>query len=154
MKPASERIAPANRAGPAGQDEKNGLKGILGVGRTRQHPPANAQDHRPVAANQDRERILAIRTGKGEKPLDELGVGQAAERPDREQGLDLPERLVVPIPGHRSRLPLVRPVGLNIPILAGQGSARPRSSKENRVRHPPDGPLVALGLVRLGDGFP
>src|SRR5262249_27332868 len=73
-----------------GEDQKDRLAGVLGVLLRGQHPPADAEHHRQVAAHHGRERRLVA--ALGEAP-EQLAVGQGEGfRPD------LPHR-----PGHGRR---------------------------------------------------
>ena len=67
VQPRRNRDLPADRPGPAGQDQKRRLKRILGLVRITQHAPAHLEHHRPMARQQDREC--------------ELGASTCSERP-------------------------------------------------------------------------
>jgi hypothetical protein len=60
MKPGGQRVALADRAGPPGQNQKSGLKSILGVLLVLQYMPAYTQDERTVPIDKDGEgRLVA-----------------------------------------------------------------------------------------------
>ena len=50
--PARDRTAPTDRPGPVGQDEKHGLKGILGLVRIVENALTDAAHHRPMPGHQ------------------------------------------------------------------------------------------------------
>ena len=63
MQPRSNRVAPPETASPTGQDEEGGLERVLSVVRVAQEPPADAQDYRTVAGDQDE----GLQLGQGHK---------------------------------------------------------------------------------------
>src|SRR5437870_6703838 len=70
-----------DRAGAAGEDEEGGLEHILGGVGVVQDPATDVEDHRAVAAEECRERLV---TAPGEEVGEELfvrgrGGGQAAD---------------------------------------------------------------------------
>jgi hypothetical protein len=52
IEPVAQQVKVADRAGFAGQDEEDGLKGIFGMVVVAQELAADAQDHGSVAAHQ------------------------------------------------------------------------------------------------------
>src|SRR6516225_5091674 len=56
----------------AGQDQKGGLESVLRILAMAKHPPANAQDHGPVALHQQCERRMVL---AGEISIQEMMVG-------------------------------------------------------------------------------
>ena len=85
MEPGAERVPHPEAAGLLDQDQERGLEGILRVVRVGEHAPADAQDHRPVPLDQDREGQLGRLAAVGREPLQELAVGQLADRPHVEE---------------------------------------------------------------------
>ena len=59
MEPGAERVADPERAGLAGEDEEDGLEGVLGLVLVAERGAADAPDHRPVALDQQGEGRLA-----------------------------------------------------------------------------------------------
>ena len=90
VQPGAERIPHPEPARPLHQDQERGLEGVLGVVRVSQHAPADPQDHRPVPLHQDREGQLGGLAPVGGEPLQELAVGQLADRADVEERPELP----------------------------------------------------------------
>jgi hypothetical protein len=75
VQPVAQQVGVADRTGLAGQDEEDGLEGVLGMLRVAQDLAADAQHHRTVPAHQRRERGLAGRVAPaGGVPLQELAV--------------------------------------------------------------------------------
>jgi hypothetical protein len=74
MQPATDRLLLADRGSPADEDEERGLEGVLGVVGVAQHPPADTQDHRAVAAHEGLEGALIAAQRKN---LQELPIGGA-----------------------------------------------------------------------------
>jgi hypothetical protein len=72
--PGRQGIRLADRAAAPGQDEEGCLESVLGVVEVTEHPPADAEHHRPVAVNQfgERGRVVGRRV-----PLEESRVGLA-----------------------------------------------------------------------------
>ena len=60
-------------AGPAGEDEPDGLEGVLGVVGVAEDPPADAVHGRPVAAEQLGEGVRVAAVGE---PGDQVAVGR------------------------------------------------------------------------------
>ena len=75
VKPASQRLEPANRTAPPHQHQERRLKSILGVGRIAQHVAANPQNHRPMAQDQNLKSRLGRRITPARKPLEKLSIG-------------------------------------------------------------------------------
>ena len=60
-----------------------GLEGVLCIVVVAQHPTADAQDHRPVTADDGLEgRLVAA----GDEPLQQLDIREAPQRPRLEEG--------------------------------------------------------------------
>ena len=91
MEPGAQRIPHPEGPGLPDQDQERRLERILGVVRVGQDAPADAQDHRPMPLDQDREGQLGRLAPIGREPLQELPVGQLADRPDVEERAELPE---------------------------------------------------------------
>ena len=64
VQPVAQQVGVADRPGLAGQDEEDGLEGVLGMLHVAQELPADAQHHRPVPADQRREGGLAGRASR------------------------------------------------------------------------------------------
>ena len=62
MQPAAQGVAGADRMGFPGEDEKGGLKRILGVVLALELSPAGGKDHRPMTRNQgfESDRVFRI----------------------------------------------------------------------------------------------
>ena len=80
IKPMSEQLRPADRAGPPRQDQERGLEGVLGGVPVAQDLPADAQHHRPVAADQGRERDLGQLVAMGVESRQQLTVAHPRNR--------------------------------------------------------------------------
>ncbi len=76
VEPASQGAAAIQRPDPAKQDDKGSLKGVLRVGAAAEQAAADAEDERPVAPHQRRERLLLP---GGDKALQELAVGEGVQ---------------------------------------------------------------------------
>ena len=74
-----------------GQFQERCLEGVLGVLPVAQHPPADAQNHRPVPMHQFLERRLGVVASLGDETVQKLSVRQAPDCPLTEQPADLPE---------------------------------------------------------------
>ena len=87
---ASQRFRPLDRTGAVGEDEEGGLKHVLGSVGIVQDAATDVEDHRAVAAEECRERLV---TAPGEEVGEELFVrgragGQAADvLQDRRDGV-------------------------------------------------------------------
>jgi len=101
MEPGAQRIAHPERTGFLDQDQEGCLKGVFHIVRVDQHAPADAQDHRSMALDQGRERLLGRVTRSGRKPLQQLSVGQLAGRSDRQQRAKLPQDPLILSRRHR-----------------------------------------------------
>ena len=101
VEPGGQRIPPPDRSRLAGQDEEGGLEGVLGVVHVTEHAPADAEDHRPVSFHQRGEGQLGGLAVAGREPVEQLPVGQPADRPRGEQRVDRPEGGPAAVSGHR-----------------------------------------------------
>jgi DNA-directed RNA polymerase subunit RPC12/RpoP len=70
---AADRLALGDRVCLADEDEEGRLKGVLGVRRVFQDAPADAQDHRPVPADQ---RLEGVLVALGEEARQQQRVGE------------------------------------------------------------------------------
>ena len=61
VEPGPDQVPGPDRGRPPGQDQERGLERVLGQVRVADDPPADAQDHRPVPADQRGERGLVSR---------------------------------------------------------------------------------------------
>jgi hypothetical protein len=86
VQPTAERIPLANGAGLASQDEKSGLKGVLGILRVSQDAAARVKHHRAVTLNERREG--GFRT-LGQKLFQQLLIRQNAVRLPRHQRAEM-----------------------------------------------------------------
>ena len=59
VQPVAQQVGIADRRGPAGQHQEDGLEGVFGVLAIDQKLPADAEHHRTVPSHQRGERILA-----------------------------------------------------------------------------------------------
>ncbi len=89
IEPRTQRITHPETPGLLDQDEKGGLKGILAVARIGQHTTANAQNHRTVPFDQNREGQLGGLAPAGGEPLQKLTIGQLPRRSHVEKGAKL-----------------------------------------------------------------
>ena len=92
--PARDRPAPADGPGPVGQDEEDGLEGILRVVRIVKDAPADPQHHRAVPDHQLLEGRLRGLIAPRDEPVQELRVGHRPDRAEVEQPVHLPEHPV------------------------------------------------------------
>ncbi len=76
VEPGAEQVRIADRPGLSGQDEEDGLEGVLGVMVIAQELPADAQDHRPVSGDDRGEGGLVGRLASGGEPLEQFAVGE------------------------------------------------------------------------------
>ena len=90
IKPGSQQVGVSDRASLAGQDEEDGLKGILGMVPVAQDLAADAQNHWPVPRYQSGEGHFRAGIAPGGEPLDELAVSQSGNKAAVEEGLNLP----------------------------------------------------------------
>jgi hypothetical protein len=90
VQPVRQQVGVADRSRPAGQDEKYGLEGVLGMMQIAEDLTANIQDHRPMPAHEWGKRRLADRIAPRVKPLEKLPVGQPCHRAALEERFDLP----------------------------------------------------------------
>jgi hypothetical protein len=75
VEPMTEKIGIANRPSLVGQDEKNRLKGILGVVLVNQVLPAKPEHHRSVAIDKRAKGSFRGGVTPGIKPLEKLAIG-------------------------------------------------------------------------------
>ncbi len=114
VKPARQKISVPDRRRLADQHQERRLESVLDVPRVAEHPPAEAQHHRPVQVHQ---RLEGVLIPARQVTLQELAVPQAAERPLPEQPVKLPQddptadsrHGSTPYPGPRSRRVLDHP---------------------------------------------
>jgi hypothetical protein len=74
MQPGPQRLANPERPTLVHENEKRRLEGVVRIVFVVQYPPARPQDHRPVAMEQRRERLLRHVTAVVPKPFQQLGV--------------------------------------------------------------------------------
>ena len=76
MQPAADGAVDPDRGGLAPQQEEGGLEGVVGVVGVVEHASADAQDHRPVPADQGLEgQLVAV----GDVSFQEPRIGQARQ---------------------------------------------------------------------------
>ncbi len=90
MEPRAERLANPDRVALAHEHQERGLKCVVGVMRVADHAAAKAQDHRPVAFDQNAERLLARRTPVRPKALEQLAVGECSQTAHAEERIERP----------------------------------------------------------------
>jgi hypothetical protein len=72
VEPRSDPIVWSDGIRLHGENEERRLKGVFRVLSAREHSPADPEYHRPVPANEFRERILVVRVAE---PHDQFAVG-------------------------------------------------------------------------------
>jgi hypothetical protein len=111
VEPGAQRLAVAEAARLAGQDDEGGLEGVDDVVGVAEEPPADPQDRRAMPGHQRLERRPVA---MGREPLEDLPLAQAGDRPSPEELADWPVewafpaadvRHVVDLPG-RDHTPL------------------------------------------------
>jgi hypothetical protein len=75
VQPVADGVAGGQAVALFHEDEQGGLEGVVGVVRVAEQPPADAEDHRRVAADEGGEGVLVV---PGEERLEELPVGACA----------------------------------------------------------------------------
>ena len=85
VEPVAKQVGIANRRRLVGQDEKDGLEGILSVMLVNQKLAAKPEYHRSVAINQRSERSFTGRAPPGDESLYELPVRQSGNGPAVEE---------------------------------------------------------------------
>ena len=100
MQPWTDRIPHPDNPCLLDQDEKRGLKGILGLVPVREHASANAKHHRPMPFDQDRKGKLGTLAPVRRESLQKLAVGQVPDRSHVVQRVNLPENRAVYCVGH------------------------------------------------------
>ena len=106
MEPGAQGIAHPEAAGLLHQHQEGGLEGILRVlGGIGQHAPADAQDHRSMPLDQDREGQLGRLAPAAGEPLQELSIGQLPDRPHAEERAKLPDDCPILSERHGSKPP-------------------------------------------------
>ena len=78
--PVAQQVGLAQRPGLVGQDEEDGLEGVLGQVLVAEDLPADAQNHWSVAGDERGEGGLAGLIATGREPLDQLAVGEPGRR--------------------------------------------------------------------------
>jgi hypothetical protein len=91
MQPRAQRIPHPKSAGFPYQDEESGLEGILRIMRVGQHSATDAQHHRPVPLDKERERLFGGKIPIGGEPFQELAVRQLLRRTHVIKRSELPE---------------------------------------------------------------
>ena len=88
--PARDRPAPADGPGPVGQDEEDGLKGILRIVRVVKNAPADTEHHRAVSDHQLFKGRLRGLIAPRDESVQELRIGHRPDRSEIEQPVHLP----------------------------------------------------------------
>ncbi len=90
IEPPPDRALDANRAGLAHQDQESRLKGVFGIVRIGQNPPADAQHHRSVTLHERGKGKLGRFVATGQESLQKLSVGESAQALRLKKDLNLP----------------------------------------------------------------
>ena len=117
--PARDRSAPADGPGPVGQDEEDGLKGILRIVRVVKNAPTDPKHHRAVSDHQLFEGRLRGLIAPRDESVQELRIGHRPDRSEVEQPVHLPE--------HRSDEPPAMPCDPSVVVLLRVVPARDES---------------------------
>jgi len=81
VQPADEVAADMAGGGSLGEGEKDGLGGVVGIGRRAQDGAADGQDHAGVAAGDFGERVLVAGAGEdGQEGFVGAGVGEGVRK--------------------------------------------------------------------------
>ncbi len=91
VQPTGQRVAVANRAGLADQDQEGRLEGIMGIVRLVQNQLTDAKHHGAVSLDNGCERQLGGLPGAAREPLHQLGISKPSECPDFEQCMEVLE---------------------------------------------------------------
>ena len=89
----------ADGGGIPGEEEERRLEGVLRVVPVVEHPPADGQDHRPVAPDEGLEGGLVLPVGEG---AEQAAVGLPPGGLPAHQAPDVPENIVLDV-GHDTR---------------------------------------------------
>lgn len=89
LEPGSQQFMFANRAGLECQDQKRGLKGILGRLLIIQDATADPQDHRTMPVQDSLESPLRDRAASGHEVFQQLPIAKAAERSHLIKGVEV-----------------------------------------------------------------
>ena len=149
VEPVPDQVPRTDRGGPPGQDEEGGLEGVLGQVRVADHAAADAQDHRPVPADQGGEGRLVVRRRRRTRdswPSPVVGVaGQHDAAQVRQQAL-----------GRRiGRHGLGSREGRRLPICYCPTRGSALQSRSHFVRRPTRNTgLTSLWYRWLGRGYP
>ena len=104
VKPRTYRLTHPQGIGPPRQDQKDGLKGILGVVVVSKDTPADTHDHRAVPVHQGFERQFGGFISPRRELLDELPIGESGDSPDFKNELEPPKRGAILRDCHKSVL--------------------------------------------------
>jgi hypothetical protein len=102
VQPAGDRAELADGSGLAGQHKKRGLKNVLRSMVTVQDSPANAKNHRAMAANQGGKRGLVSAFGESSQAV---GVGVPGGLFSSRQRTDVLQKDTGGWSGHRGKPP-------------------------------------------------
>ena len=105
VEPGGDRAAVADRAGLAGQDEEDGLRGVLGVVAVAEDPAAGAQDHRRVTLDQDAEGGLGRFIAASVVARQEGVVVEVADPADAPERLEVASGRSCPAVDHDAAIP-------------------------------------------------
>ena len=104
MEPRTQRVVHPERAGPAHEDQKGCLESVVSIVGIVEDRAADAEHHRSVPLDQGREGELGAFSVPLLEPLQQLAVGQSADRSHIEERADIPEGSTVLTARHRSGL--------------------------------------------------
>ena len=102
VEPGAEGVPDPEAGGLLDQDQEGRLERVERVVGVGQPGATDAQDHRPVAVHQRRERQFRRLAPVVREPLQQLAVGQVADHADVEQRADLPQDGPIPLDRHGS----------------------------------------------------
>jgi hypothetical protein len=92
--PARDRFAPADGPGPVGQNQEDGLKGVLRIVRVVKHAPTDPEHHRAVPDHYRFKGHLRGLIAPRDEVVQELRIGHRPDRSEVEQLVHLPKHPV------------------------------------------------------------
>ncbi len=135
--PRPQRVVDPDRPCPAHQNQERRLKRVGRGVSVGQQPETHSPDHRPVPLEEDGERILRRGVVPVQEPIQQLPVGQPAERPAAEQRPDVSAHAGRISAAHES-VPLYRPTNVNMHRPGKSFHHSPRKKRKLLAHfHPP-----------------